>query len=318
MQPTFPEPTPTQQIERLLIERAKLKRAQRSPYTTRGYANDWKHFAAWCTYVGREALPSSEDTLSLYITYLLTEGKKVTSASRFASAVAYMHSEQGMPSPFTKEVRGILSGARRIRCEQLRHMTPITLDQVRQIARALTAEGTKLAIRNKAVLLVGFASALRRINLAALNTDDIEWCEHGILIRVIREKQDQEGKGRTIAVPRGKDKLSCPVRALEAWIGLRGKEPGPLFTRLDGPPNARLSLQAIWVIVKRSISAIGLEGDKYGPHSLRAGLITEAGMAGVNPLVIAEQSGHRSLDSLKRYYRPVNQFTVNAAALIGL
>ena len=307
-------------LERLLVERDKLKRAQRSPFTTRGYANNWKHFARWCSDIGRDSLPATEDTLSLYITHLLmTEGKKVSSAARLASAVAFVHWEEGCASPFTKTVRAILSGARRIRCEQLRQMTPVTLQQIRDVARVLTLEGTTVALRNKAILLVGFASALRRINLAALNLEDIERRDQGILIHVRREKQDQEAKGRTVAVPLGREEVSCPVRSLYAWTALRGPENGPLFTRLDtGSVNQRLSLQAIWNIVKKSISKIGVDGTRYGPHSLRAGLITEAGLAGVNPLVIAEQSGHRSLESLRRYYRPVNQFTVNAAALIGL
>jgi site-specific recombinase XerD len=305
-----------------MVERDKLQSAQQSPFTTRGYGYNWKHFVAWCDQIGRQSLPATPDTVSLYLTYLLTTGKKVTTASRSAAAVAFMHQDRGYPSPLSKEAKGVLAGARRLRCEQLRQMTPLTVRQMCDIARVLSEEPSTVMVRNKAILLVGFASALRRINLAGLDFDDVTRRDEGVLLRVKREKQDRQCTGRTIAIPLGKEQLYCPVRALDCWLELRGKEPGALFTQLNpwGKTNAsnlRLSLQRIWEIVKAAIRRAGIDASGYGPHSLRAGLITSAGLAGVNPLVIAEQSGHKSLDSLKHYYRPTDQFAVNAAGLLG-
>jgi integrase len=107
---------------------------------------------------------------------------------------------------------------------------------------------------------------------------------------------------------------------LEAWLALRGREDGPVFTRLDHARQGageRLTGNAIWVRVKRAVARIGLDPQQYGPHSLRAGLITAAGQAGVSHLVIARQSGHKSLDCLQRYFRP-DLFGANAAGMVGL
>jgi integrase len=138
---------------------------------------------------------------------------------------------------------------------------------------------------------------------------------------VRREKQDPAGQQRrVVAVPTGADAVSCPVECLRAWLSRRGRcQEGPVFTRLDNPrPLRGLTGNAILHIVKQAVARIGLDARQYGAHSLRAGLITACGERGVSPLVIAAQSGHRSLDSLQRYFRPVDAFRSNACASLGL
>lgn len=319
MQLQLPIP-PTPELDRLIKERDRLRQAEHSPFTRRGYAYNWKHFASWCEEAGRKSLPATEDTLSLYLTYLLVDkAKRVSTAARSAAAVSCVHQQSGYPTPYTRVARSVLMGARRERFEPPRQMTPVTVGQVREIATLLNREGTAVALRNRTILLIGFASALRRINLVALDMDDISRCPKGILLRIKREKQDRECQGRAIAIPFAKDETGCPVRALDDWLHLRGSDPGPVFIRLDrrAPVNARLSLQRMSVVVKALIRKLGIDPNLYGPHSLRSGLITEAGLAGISPLVIAEQSGHKSLDSVRRYFRPVDQFAVNAAGLLG-
>ncbi len=313
---------PPPAIETLRSERESFQLACAAPRTIADYAFDLKHFSAWCERMARSPLPSSPDTLSLYVTDLLTQGRKTSTVARYAAGVAYAHRAAGLESPLTQPVKDTLWGARRIRAEQIHQMRPLTTRQVRKIARVLAAEKTPYAQRNRAIVLVGFASALRRSNLAALRLEDVEFCAEGLRIRIRHEKQDRRGVGRTLAIPFGQHKASCPVRALRAWLKVRGQQRGALFTRLDNgrrPGDVRpLAGNTIAVIVKQAIAGIGLDARLYGPHSLRAGLICEAGQKGVPHLVIAAHVGHTSLASLQRYFRPSDAFKVNACSALGL
>lgn len=295
-----------------------MRRADLAPATEYGYAHDWRCFVTWCERANLQPLPADSETLSLFVADQLDQGKRVTTVSRYIAGICYQHRQMGFPKPADCQVRKTIRGARRLRAEQPRQMRPITVAQLRQVAAHLGKENTAIATRDQAVMVFGFASGLRRSNLASLNLEDLSFCPEGVMVLIRREKQDRDGRGRLLTVPFGHNS-TCPIRALESWIKIRGEFPGPLFTRLDiaSSPLGRLSVNAIWKIVKRAIAGIGLDPRFYGPHSLRAGLITEAGIAGVNHLTIALASGHKSLDSLKRYFRPQN-FKACAASFVGL
>jgi integrase len=309
--PRLDLPTLQKEVER-------LKNARMSPETEKGYAYNWLQFQAFCVRARRKPMPASSATLSLFIADQLSH-KKVATVCRLAAGVAFQHRRQGFPSPFDDAVHDILRGAKRLRAEQPRKMPPLTVEQLRKVSAHLEGKGS-LGARNRAIVVVGFASALRRANLAALSLEDITFCAEGMTVMVRREKQDKQSAGRLLGAPFGLNVLTCPVRSLEAWLRIRGDQAGPLFTRLDSGRSSDvepLSKNAIGRIVTAAIAGSGLDG-RYGPHSLRAGMITEAGLAGVSALVIAEQSGHQSLNSLKGYFRPANLFRANASGMIGL
>jgi integrase len=309
------------EIDRLRADLKELYQAEMAQATEKGYAHDMRTFRRWCRRARRQPLPASPETVALWIADLLRSGHKVATASRYAAGVAFQHRREGFPNPVDETVRKALKGARRIRCEPVRQMRPLTIAQLRQIARKLARGADPVSLRNRAIVVLGFATALRRSSLARLRFEDLHFRPHGIEVFVRREKQDRQGTGRTVAAPTGRLTATCPVAALKAWLAERGRDPGPLFTRLD---NGRLSAldpltpTAVGNIVKAAIASAGIDARDYGSHSLRAGLITAAGQAGVNHLVIAETSGHRSLDSLKRYFRPENLFQACAGAWVGL
>ncbi len=300
-------------------ERSRFQHAGLAVNTTLAYQRDWRVFRAWCAAAGRTALPASADTVELYASDLLRRGRKITTVERHAAGIHHYHRVAGAPSPCGPELRALFGGARRLLCQRPNQKDAITLAELRKMVRA-TGHRTPIAARNTALLLFGFASALRRSNLAALDREHLTFTPKGVLVRIDHEKQDREGAGREVAVPYGKGKTTCPVRALERWLTWRGRERGALFTRLDNvrPRNAHLSKNAIANIVKRAIARAGLDASRFCTHSLRAGLITEAGQRGVSHLVIAAQSGHRSLDSLQRYFRPLDLFRANACTGLGL
>lgn len=301
----------------LTVEKLRFASAVRARLTLKGYASDWRLFAAWCEEAARCALPATGETAALYITHVLNEGKKITTAQRHASAIKHMHRENGLESPCGGDVWQLLRGAQRIRHERPAQKAPLGMEQLRAICGRLSQQ-CLIDVRDRAILLLGFATALRRSTLADLDLADVTLDSRGATILVRHEKQDQAGIGRTIAVPFGHDGL-CAVRALASWLERRGDWPGPLFTgsRTD-QSRRRLEYSSIANVVKRAAKLIGLDERQYAGHSLRAGFVTEAIGHGLSDVLVASQTGHRSLDTLRRYYRPADPFVSNACALMGL
>ena len=307
-------------LEALRGEQHRLELGLFAANTRTGYSLDWALFRTWCEQFGYTALPAVPETVALYLTHTIaTEKRKVSTASRRACAIAYYHRQAGLPSPVTREARRVLTGARRLRGERPRQMRPLTVEQLRQIAGALAEQHTATAARDSALLVLGLASGLRCSALTRLQLGDVDVVPKGLVLSIGRDKTDQEGRGRLIGLPYGEHPETCPVRSLGIWLSHRGDEPGPLFTRLDpGHEGSQLDRNRVRKIVQAALKRIGVDPAGYGGHSLRAGLVTEAAESGCSELVIAAQTGHRSMEVLRRYYRRAQLFRNNAAAMIGL
>ncbi len=285
--------------------------------TITGYSYDWDMFQAWCDAYARVSIPAEPDTVLLYLTDLIHQGKKLTTVNRRKCAIDHRHRTRGLSSPVTEEVKIMLYGACRIQGEKPRQMKAITVNQLSRISGQLAAVGTFTALRDRSLLVLGFATALRRSNLVALKVEDIEQCDQGLIIHIDREKQDQAGKGRAIAVTRGKRAATCPIRTLGDWLKRRGKIPGCLYPR-QGRGGGPLDGDSVTRIVKSRLKMIGIDPDQYGSHSLRAGFVTAAGIAGATDAQIARQTGHRCLATVRRYFRPAELFRANTCAMVGL
>ena len=175
--------------------------------------------------------------------------------------------------------------------------------------------------RDRALLLLGFAGAMRRSELVGLDVADITEGTDGLIVRLRRSKTDQEGAGRTVGIPFGSNLATCPVRAWRAWLELSSITEGAAFRPVDRHGRiavTRLSGQAVALVLKRHASRAGLDRDEVAGHSLRAGLATSAAAAGVPERVIAEQTGHKGTAMLRRYIREGTLFRENAASAVGL
>jgi integrase len=268
-------------IERLLIERSKFQGRTLALRTVTGYAYDWRMFEKWCAAARRDALPASADTISLYLTDLLTDGKKVTTARRRASAIAHHHRENGLPFPGKEYLRELLNCAARIRAEIPHRMRALAVMDVRAIAAAYLGDGRPRALRNRSIVTLGFASALRRSSLSRLEIRDLEFTGEGLILTVRHEKWNRDGKPRLIGIPRGVTAASCPVASLEAWLNYRGRiDGGPVFTHVVGVKGRGLREATIHIVVREGVALIGRDPLPYGSHSLRAGFVTAAGEAG--------------------------------------
>ena len=168
-------------------------------------------------------------------------------------------------------------------------------------------------LRDTALLLIGFASAMRRSELVSLDVEDVQFSEQGAIIRLRRSKTDQEGKGRDIAIPRIRGR-HCPIRNLLAWIEAAGITSGALFrqvNRYDQLLPQRLMAQSVALIVKQRAAAAGFDARLFSGHSLRAGFVTNAANGGASSASIRAQTGHKSDAMMQRYIRNSQLFSNN-------
>ena len=176
--------------------------------------------------------------------------------------------------------------------------------------------------RNLAIILVGFTAALRSSNTAMLLLEDIEFIGEDALLNIRRSKTDQDGIGKTIAILHGRHQDTCVIRALKEWIAIRGNEPGLLFQRFTRhvvrDRNRPLEQRRIGHIVKDAIERIGKDRKLYCGHSLRAGFVTETGLAGAPDRVIAGTTGHTQMATVGKYFRRRTAFIGNPLPLLDL
>ena len=176
------------------------------------------------------------------------------------------------------------------------------------------AHGLK-GIRDRALLLLGFAGAFRRSELVALDVADLEETEDGFKIIIRRSKTDQEGYGATIAIVRGG--ATCPVKAVKAWLQGAGISDGPLFRPVakGGRVGARrLTGKSVCDLVKTYAKRLGLKAADFGAHSLRAGFLTSAARRGASVFKMRDVSRHKSMDVLQAYVRDADLFRDHAGA----
>jgi integrase len=198
-------------------------------------------------------------------------------------------------------------------------VAPIGLQELKAMVAALP-RSTK-GIRDRALLLMGFAGALRRSELVALDVTNVTASDNGLLIMLRRSKTDQEGAGRTVGIPYGSHLETCPVRAVQAWLQASEITKGPIFRPVDQHgiiASTRLSDRSVARIIQSAAKRAGLDPEQFAGHSLRAGLATAAAAAGVSEHDIARTTGDRSVAVLRRYVRTATVFERNAAASVGL
>lgn len=279
-------------------------RASKAEATVRTYRSAWRGFVRWCEAHGFAHLPAAPATVALYATARAEAGIKPASIDLDLAAIAAAHIAAGHPSPRSSaEVQAVRSGIRRTHGTAQRQAAPLLPDDLRRIVAALPS--SLAGTRDRALLLLGFATGSRRSELAALQVEDLAFVARGLEVTIRRSKTDQEGKGMVKPVPFGHP-ATCPVRACKAWIEAAGIKSGPLFRSIDRHGNVgatALTGHSIGRIVKRAAEAAGLDAAAISGHSLRAGLVTAAVLAGRTDREIMAQTGHRSAEMLTRYTR---------------
>jgi integrase len=302
-------------VEAIDFSRTKEKSAA----TLAAYAADLKQFIARCTERGHTALPATNATICAHIADIAKGGYAVASIGRRLAGIAYAHEMRGLDDPTThKTVKVVIAGIRRAKAaEPKKQKTPALAPMVQ--AMLDTCGEDVVGIRDRALIAVGFACALRRSELVALKVEDIEGVPDGLRITIRRSKTDQQGHGQMIALPRGVHMR--PVEALQGWLQAAGISEGPIFRQLarGGPAGfyalpAALSGHAVARIVKRRAAMVGLNPAQFAGHSLRSGFLTSAAEAGDGVFKLMEVSRHRSVDTLSGYVRSADLFKGRAGS----
>ena len=279
--------------------------------TRRAYQSDLRHFEVW-----GGSLPASPETVAAYLA-AHADRLSVTTLSRRIAALATAHQARGLDNPIRSELVGAtLRGIKRKRRRPPLQVKPLLRDDLLSVLDAIGNDIKDL--RDRALLLIGFAAALRRSELVALDVADVENVRRGIVLHLRHSKTDQDGQGHNIAVPYGRNRW-CPVACLDAWLSASGIVEGAIFRPVDRHGHiraARLSGEAVSIVVRERIAAAGLDPVGYSGHSLRAGLATSAAQAGVPAWRIKAQTRHTSEAMLAHYIRQGELFTDNAAGAL--
>ena len=340
----LPSPVPAQEsglpahLERLADRARDYVEAASSANTRRAYASDWKHFSAWCRRQGLEILPPSPQTVGLYITACASgaatadrQANSVATIERRLSALTWNYAQRGTPLDRTdRHVATVLAGIRNTHAAPPRQKEAVLPEDVIAMLETLN-RGTLRGLRNRAMLLLGFAGGLRRSEIVGLDlhrdeTEDgrgwVEIFDKGMIV-TLRGKSGW----REIEIGRGSSDATCPIVALQTWLKLARIGHGPLFRRVRGEGKDvgpdRLADQQVARLVKRAALAAGVRADlpegereeKFAGHSLRAGL---ASSAEVDERYVQKQLGHASAEQTRRYQRRRDRFRVNLTKAAGL
>lgn len=282
-----------------------------SANSKRAYAADLDHFRA----SGRD-IPCSPEVVAAYLAEI-ADAFAVATIQRRLAAIAKAHRASGHGDPCRAEiVKATMRGIRRIRGVAQREAQALQRDDLFALLERMG--DSPIDIRDKALLLIGFAAAFRRSELVELDCADVDHVRQGIVLHLRHSKTDQDGQGRKIAIPHGRTRW-CPVRHLIDWLAHAGIEQGPIFRSIDRHGHIasdRLSSEAVSVIIKKRVEAAGFDPAAFSGHSLRAGFATSAVMAGASTLKVRAQTGHKSDAMLARYVRDGSLFTDNAASAV--
>ena len=302
-----------------LDQAREFARHSKAENTLRGYRADWRDFCGWCESHAASPLPASPETVAAYIAECAGR-LKVGSIQRRLNAIAEAHKALGLESPTHHAmVTNTMKGIRRTKGTAPVQKTPTLTDDIRAMVDA-TDTGI-IGIRDRALLLLGFAGAFRRSELVGLDISDCAFGKDGLTVTLRRSKTDQDGAGRKIGIPYGSNPETCPVRTVQTWIEQADIADGPLFRSIHRHGRiqpGRLAGADVARIVKKLAVRAGLDPAKYAGHSLRAGHATAAAIAGASERSIMNQTGHRSVQMVRRYIRDGSLFRENSAGKLGL
>jgi integrase len=348
---------------------ARYLGTSQSANTVRAYRSDWRGWLAWCAAQGRTALPADPLDLAVYlatsadlrkpdgVSWLLSPA----TLERKAAAIAAVHAAGGLPSPTRADVvRLTLRGIRRARGARPNRKRPVLLHTLADMLAHRPDDGWPGGIarrRDTLLLLVGFAGALRRSELAGISIDDVRVDtdprsgEPVLIVELATTKTDQTGvTGQQVVLPRGQRPDTCPVCAFADWTALLAADdhrdwlavqteravhrchdyPGtpladgtrrPLFPSINrhgGISATAITGRAVGDLVKRYAERAGLDPAAFGGHSLRAGFATQAALGGASDREIMRQGRWSNAGTVHRYIRTANPLDDNAVTKLGL
>jgi len=287
--------------------------SSRSDATWRAYRHDWERFASWCASVDQPALPADASTICAFLAIEADAGLAAATLTRCLAAIRVVH--QGNQQASAHNAPAVREVMRGIRNRQKGRPSPKKAPLIDTDLTLLvdTLDTTTLAgTRDRALLLIGFAAALRRSELVGIDVEHLTFRPEGLTLTIPFSKTDQTGDGAEIAVPAIAQSRYCPVAALNAWLAVSALTEGAVFRRMRRGPSVgkdRLSDSTVAKLIKQCARDAGHENvSMFAGHSLRRGFITTAARNRADVFAIAAQSRHRSLDTVREYVDAETRF----------
>ena len=291
-------------VKSLELETLKNLKSSKANNTLRAYKADFRDFALFCQQNGFSSMPSEPKILTLYLTHLSKSSKFSTLKRRLAS-ISVIHKLNGhyLDTKHPIITENIL-GIKRVKGTYQKAKKPILINDLKIIIKAIDEDKNKNnRVKNKALLLIGFAGGFRRSELVAIDIDDVEFVPEGVKIFVKKSKTDQSGEGMTKGIPYFSSPSYCPVVSLKNWIEEGKIIKGKIFDMSD--KNVALT-------IKKYAEIAGLDKKKYSGHSLRSGFATSTAELGAEERSIMAMTGHKTTQMVRRYIKEANLFKNNA------
>jgi len=294
--------------------------------TIRAYKSDFKDFGGFCAKNGLKSLPTEPKIVSLYMTYLSTKDAKMSTLRRRLVSIGVIHRLKGhyldTKHPIIIEN---LMGIKRKKGSYQKGKKPILINHLKLIIDEIdkdTYDETGIRkLRDKTIILLGFAGGFRRIELISIDYEDLEFVTEGVKIFIRKSKTDQFGEGMIKGLPYFTNQQYCPVWHLKKWLEISEIKSGPIFRRFFKGLNLaknRLTDQSVALFLKKYLSNAGIENQDYSGHSLRSGFATVSAEAGADERSIMAMTGHKTTQMVRRYIKEANLFKNNALNKIKL
>ncbi len=311
-------------IKKLQDETLKNLKNSKSVNTVRAYKSDFEDFTLFCIKSGFKSLPTEPRIVSLYLTYLSSKNVRTSTIKRRLVSIGVIHKIKGhyLDTKHPIIVENFM-GIKRLKGVSQNGKKPLLINDLKEIIDVINIleEPDLKKLRNKALLLIGFAGGFRRNELVSLNFEDLDFVFEGVKINIKRSKTDQFGEGFTKGIPHFENYLYCPVKNLKNWLNISKIKKGPIFVRFSkgvNLTNIRLTDQSVALIIKEYLTKAGVDNKNYSGHSLRSGFATSAAEAGAEERSIMAMTGHKSSEMVRRYIKEANLFKNNALSKIKI
>ena len=322
-------------LDRLVETARDYARQAASDNTLKAYAKDWTHFARWCRMRGADPLPPSPELIGLYIADLAApQGKapalSVASIERRLSGLSWGYAQRGQRlDRKDRHIATVLAGIRRKHARPPVQKEAILPEDIRDMLATLPHD--LRGLRDRAILLIGFAGGLRRSEIVSLDHAKEDTPDSGGWVQILDDGALLTLRGKTgwreVEIARGSSDQTCPVHALSQWLHFARIDFGPIFVAVSRnglkATEDRLSDKHVARLIKQTVREAGLRPDLseaerlrlYSGHSLRAGL---ASSAEVDERYVQKQLGHASAEMTRRYQRRRDRFRINLTKAAGL
>ena len=311
-------------IKALQEETLKNLQSSKAINTVRAYKSDFKDFGLFCVKNSFKNLPSEPKIISLYLTHLASKDVKLSTIKRRLVSIGVIHKIKGyyLDTKHPIIVENLL-GIKRRKGTIQKGKKPILINNLKEILKVIDQENCEdiNKLRDKSILLIGFAGGFRRNEIVSLDYEDLDFVYEGLKINVKRSKTDQFGEGTIKAIPYFENNVYCPVTTIKRWLNVSKITKGALFRRFSKGSkitSGRLSDQTVALLIKKYLSKTGIDSKNYSGHSLRSGFATSAAESGAEERTIMAMTGHKSTEMVRRYIKEANLFKNNALNKIKL